>query len=242
MSSHLEFEHKHGLTDVIENDAEFIPLMSNEDMELMNAEDIPDLLSILPLRNTVLFPGVVIPITIGRDKSIRLIKEQYKADRIIGVVAQMHGEIEDPAAGDLYTVGTVAQIIKLFQMPDGNTTAILQGKKRFKITEMGQNEPYFKAKVIQYQDKKIPLKDKKFKAMVATLKEMAMQVSTQSPSIPSEASFAINNIDSPIFLINFIASNLNVNLEEKQHLLEVIDIEERAAQVLIYGAGVFICT
>ena len=234
MSSHLEFEHKHGLTDVIENDAEFIPLMSNEDMELMNAEDIPDLLSILPLRNTVLFPGVVIPITIGRDKSIRLIKEQYKADRIIGVVAQMHGEIEDPAAGDLYTVGTVAQIIKLFQMPDGNTTAILQGKKRFKITEMVQNEPYFKANVIQYQDKKIPLKDKKFKAMVATLKEMAMQVSTQSPSIPSEASFAINNIDSPIFLINFIASNLNVTLEEKQHLLEVIDIEERAAKVLIY--------
>jgi ATP-dependent Lon protease len=234
MSNHLEFEHKRGLTDVIENDAEFIPLMSNEDMELMNAEDIPELLSILPLRNTVLFPGVVIPITIGRDKSIRLIKEQYKADRIIGVVAQMHGEIEDPASGDLYTVGTVAQIIKLFQMPDGNTTAILQGKKRFKITEMVQNEPYFKAQVTAYQDKKIPLKDKKFKAMVATLKEMAMQISTQSPSIPSEASFAINNIDSPIFLINFIASNLNVNLEEKQHLLEVIDIEERAAQVLVY--------
>ena len=119
-------------------------------------------------------------------------------------------------------------------MPDGNTTAILQGKKRFKITEIVQNDPYFKAKVIQYQDKKIPLKDKKFKAMVATLKEMAMQITTQSPSIPSEASFAINNIDSPVFLINFIASNLNINLEEKQHLLEVIDIEERASQVLIY--------
>jgi len=234
MSGYLEFDNKPSFTDVMENDTEFIPLMSTEDMEIMNAEDIPDLLSILPLRNTVLFPGVVIPITIGRDKSIRLIKEQYKTDRIIGVVAQMHGEIEDPTTNDLYTIGTVAQIIKLFQMPDGNTTAILQGKKRFKITEIVQNDPYFKAKVIQYQDKKIPLKDKKFKAMVATLKEMAMQITTQSPSIPSEASFAINNIDSPVFLINFIASNLNINLEEKQHLLEVIDIEERASQVLIY--------
>src|ERR1035437_8437609 len=234
MSGILEFNNKPSFTDVMENDTEFIPLMSTEDMEIMNAEDIPDLLSILPLRNTVLFPGVVIPITIGRDKSIRLIKEQYKTDRIIGVVAQMHSEIEDPSTNDLYTIGTVAQIIKLFQMPDGNTTAILQGKKRFKITEIVQNDPYFKAKVTQYQDKKIPLKDKKFKAMVATLKEMAMQITTQSPNIPSEASFAINNIDSPVFLINFIASNLNINLEEKQHLLEVIDIEERASQVLIY--------
>src|ERR1035437_4938039 len=208
MSGILEFNNKPSFTDVMENDTEFIPLMSTEDMEIMNAEDIPDLLSILPLRNTVLFPGVVIPITIGRDKSIRLIKEQYKTDRIIGVVAQMHSEIEDPSTNDLYTIGTVAQIIKLFQMPDGNTTAILQGKKR--------------------------LKDKKFKAKVATLKEMAMQITTQSPNIPSEASFAINNIDSPVFLINFIASNLNINLEEKQHLLEVIDIEERANQVLIY--------
>ncbi|NWJ50837.1 MAG: endopeptidase La [Bacteroidetes bacterium] len=234
MSSFIDFKKPSLLSDTVENDSEFIPLMSSEDMEQMNAEAVPDHLPILPLRNTVLFPGVVIPITIGRDKSIRLIKEHYRTDRIIGVVAQKHGEIEDPTPDDLFEVGTVAQIIKLFQMPDGNTTAILQGKKRFKTTEFVQIEPFFKAAVTQYKDKKSHPKDKKFKAMMATIKEMAVQIATQSPSIPTEASFAISNIDSPIFLINFIASNLNISLEEKQSLLEIDDVLERANRVLNY--------
>ncbi len=221
------------LSNVMEDETEFIPLLSAEDEEIINAEDVPPVLPILPLRNTVLFPGVVIPITVGRDKSIRLIKEFYKGERIIGVVSQKDGDIEDPDFDDLNKIGTVAYIIKILQLPDGNTTAIIQGKKRFELGTMLQSEPYFKAEV-QGIDQKVFIskKDKRFEALIASIKDLSIQIINQSPNLPSEAAFAIKNIESPVFLVNFVASNLNVEITEKQNLLGILDLEERANRVL----------
>lgn len=219
-------------SDILESDTEFIPLLSAEQEELMNAEDVPEKLPILPLRNTVLFPGVVIPITVGRDKSIKLIKEAYKGDKVIGVTAQRDVNIEDPSFEDLHKVGTVAHIIKLLQMPDGSTTAIIQGKKRFTLESLVQTDPFFKAKVTQFGISEIILEDKNFDALIASLKDLSIQIIKQSPSIPTEASFAIKNIESPVFLVNFVSSNLNIDVLEKQKLLEVIDLKERANLVL----------
>ncbi len=222
-----------GLSDGIDNDTEFIPLLSSEEEEIMQAEKLPDSLPILPLRNTVLFPGVVIPITVGRDKSIRLIRESYRNDRTIGVVAQKDSNIEDPEEKDLYQVGTVAHLIKILQMPDGNTTVIIQGKKRFRIESFIQDEPYFRAKIKDLADfDKILEKNEHFLALIASLKDLAIQIIKLSPNIPSEAVFAINNIDSPFFLVNFVSSNLNIELVEKQKLLEIPDLMKRANEVL----------
>ncbi len=223
---------KIGLTDLIENDSEFIPLLSSEDEDNMNAEEVPEILPVLPLRNTVLFPGVVIPITVGRDKSIKLIKDYYKGDRKIGAVAQRDVETEDPQAKDLNEIGTIAYIIKILQMPDGSTTAIIQGKKRFKINEIVQDSPYFMAKVSSYETAKPVVRDKKFKALMASIKDLAIQIINLSPNLPSDSVFAIRNIESPVFLVNFISSNLNISLEEKQLLLTIDDLTERANTVL----------
>ena len=221
-------------TDLIEGEAEFIPLMSNEDEEIMNTEEIPGELPILPLRNNVLFPGIVIPITVGRDKSIKLIKDAYAGSKIIGVTSQRDINVEDPAAEDLYNVGTVAQIIKILQMPDGSTTAIIQGKKRFRMISVFQIEPYFKAKVAPFEtlEHQVNREDEEFKALISTLKDMSMQIIKMSPNIPSDAVFAIKNIESPVFLVNFASSNLNIDILEKQELLEVSDLTERANKVL----------
>lgn len=216
---------------LINEDTEFFPLLSSEDEDEMNSEEMPEALAILPLRNTVLFPGVVIPITVGRDKSIKLIKEAYKADKIIGVVAQRDSQVDDPAFEDLNSIGTVAYIIKMLQMPDGSTTVIIQGKKRFQLKEQLQSEPYLKATVAPFKDLK-PKKDKEFTALVSTLKEMSMQIIQLSPNIPTEASFAIKNIESPSFLINFISSNMNAEVLYKQKMLEEIDLRVRAQMVL----------
>ncbi len=221
------------LSNIMEDETDFIPLLSAEDEELINAEDVPSILPILPLRNTVLFPGVVIPITVGRDKSIRLIKEYYKGERIIGVVSQKDADIEDPGFEDLNSIGTVAYIIKILQMPDGNTTAIIQGKKRFELKKLLQSDPYFKAEVISFDD--VPLrnkKDKNFEALIASIKDLSIQIINQSPNLPSEAAFAIKNIESPVFLVNFVASNLNVEIEEKQNLLNIPGVADRANRVL----------
>ncbi len=222
------------LSNVMEDETEFIPLLSAEDEEMINAEDVPPVLPILPLRNTVLFPGVVIPITVGRDKSIRLIKEFYKGERIIGVVSQKDGDIEDPSYDDLNKIGTVAYIIKILQLPDGNTTAIIQGKKRFELGALLQSEPYFKAEVHSIDQKVFIAKknDKNFEALIASIKDLSIQIINQSPNLPSEAAFAIKNIESPVFLVNFVASNLNVDIIEKQNLLSILDLEERANRVL----------
>ena len=221
MTDKLEEQLLH-LSDIIDNDTEFIPLLTTEDEELMNAEEVPETLPILPLRNTVLFPGVVIPITVGRDKSIRLIKEAYRSDRIIGVVAQKDVDVEDPSVNDLNSVGTVAHLIKILTMPDGSTTAIIQGKKRFSFVEMIQSEPYFKAKVEQYElGDNYNNEDEEFNALISSLKDLSIQIIKMSPNIPSDAAFAIRNIESPVFLVNFVSSNLNIELKEKQDLLEI---------------------
>lgn len=216
---------------IINEDTEFFPLMSQQDEDEMNNEETPDILPILPLRNTVLFPGVVIPITVGRDKSIKLIKEAYKGNKIIGVVAQRDVSIEDPTFEQLHTVGTVAQIIKMLQMPDGNTTVIIQGKQRFQLVEEAQNEPYIKAIIAKFIEVKHK-QDKEFKALVASIREMSSQIIQLSPNIPSEAGIALKNIESTSFLINFISSNMNAEMAEKQKMLEMANLRERAEKVM----------
>lgn len=230
MSNYDNFDFNSAIP-LINEDSEFFPLMSQEDEEEMNNEETPDILSILPLRNTVLFPGVVIPITVGRDKSIKLIKDAYRGDRIIGVVSQRDVGIEDPTFEQLNQVGTVALIIKMLQMPDGNTTVIIQGKQRFRLQEEIQNDPYIKASILKFEEIR-PKPDKEFKALMASIKEMSMQIIQLSPNIPSEAGIAIKNIESASFLINFISSNMNADVASKQQMLEVANLPERAKMVL----------
>jgi ATP-dependent Lon protease len=216
----------------ITEDTEFIPLLTTEDEEFMNNEQLPDLLSILPLRNTVLFPGVVIPITVGRDKSIKLIKEAYTGTKIIGVVAQKDDKIEDPSVQDLNNIGTVAYILKMLRMPDGNTTVIIQGKRRFEVEEVVEIEPFFKARVKAHSDIKPKTNDKEFAALISSVKDIAINIIKSSPNIPTEASMAIKNIESPSFLVNFVSSNMNAPVAEKQKILELASISERATKVL----------
>ncbi len=219
------------ISNVLDEDAEFIPLLSPDDEEQINAEDTPDELPILPLRNTVLFPGVVIPITVGRDKSIKLIQEAYKGDKTLGVVSQKNDEVEDPKEEDLNTVGTIAHILKMLKMPDGNITVIIQGKKRFKTKEYTQKEPYLRAKIEAFNQLQKP-SGKGFDALVSSIKDLASQIIEQSPTIPTEATFAIKNIESPTFLINFIASNMKADVPTKQSLLETPELNERANSLL----------
>ncbi|MCW3085259.1 MAG: lon [Bacteroidetes bacterium] len=217
---------------IIDDETDFIPLLSSEDEDQMNSEKVPDELSILPLRNTVLFPGVVIPITVGRDKSINLIKDAYKGDKTIGVVSQKNDSIEDPTIEDLNKIGTVAHIIKMLRMPDGNTTVIIQGKRRFELKEIKQTEPYIKASITPFAEVRPDKENKEFQALVSSLKDLALKIIKESPQIPSEAGFALKNIESPSFLVNFISSNMNAPVSEKQKMLEVADLSERATIVL----------
>jgi len=223
------------VSDLSESETEFIPLLTTADEEIMNAEEIPSILPILPLRNTVLFPGVVIPITVGRDKSIKLIRDYYKGNRIIGVVAQKDAAIEDPEFADLFQIGTAAYIMKILQMPDGSNTAIIQGKRRFSMIEPLQLDPYMTARVEAYDMPLQPVEgNKEFDALIASLKDLSVQIVNKSPNIPSEAAFAIKNIESPSFLINFICSNLTIEINDKQRLLEIQDFTEKANEVLRY--------
>jgi len=230
MNDNFNFENL-AISNIIDDDTEFLPLLSNDDEEQINAEETPKELPLLPLRNTVLFPGVIIPITVGRDKSIKLIKEAYNGNKTLGVVAQKDDSIEDPAPKDLNKIGTIAFILKMLRMPDGNTTVIIQGKKRFKIDEFTQTAPYIKAKVTEFNQIEKP-SGKSFNALVSSIKDLASQIIQQSPNIPTEATFAIKNIESPTFLINFIASNMNAGVKEKQTLLEIPELQERATLLL----------
>lgn len=216
----------------INEEAEFIPLMTPEDEEEIEREDLPEVLPILPLRNTVLFPGVVIPITAGRDRSIELINKANKDSKTIGVVSQKDAKIENPTAKDLNELGVVAKILKVLKMPDGNTTVIIQGKKRFQIDEILTEEPYFQASVSEVQELKPASSDEEFLAVIESIKEASLKIIKESPNIPSEASFAIKNIESNSFLINFIASNMNLPVKEKQELLAINDLHERALTTL----------
>jgi ATP-dependent Lon protease len=207
------------LTDAIETDAEFIPLITAEEEETMNNESFPDVLPILPLRNNVLFPGVVIPITVGRDKSIKLIQEANKGNKIIGVVSQKDQNEESPEFDDLNKIGTVAQIVRMLKMPDGSSTVIIQGKRRFELLEPTQSEPYIKAKVTYLNETKVDFKSKEMEVMITSIKELALQI-------------AIKNIDSPSFLINFICSNMNADVAKKQGMLNELDTKKRILLVL----------
>lgn len=220
------------LSDSIEADAEFIPLITAEEEESMNKQEYPDELPILPLRNNVLFPGVVIPITVGRDKSIKLIQEANKGSKIIGVVSQKNQDEESPEFADLHTIGTVAQIVKMLKMPDGSTTVIIQGKRRFELVTPVQSEPYMTAKVKMLSEAKANMKSKEMQMMIKSVKDLALQIIKDSPNIPSEASFAIGNIDSPTFLVNFISSNMNADVSKKQEMLEELDMKKRVIKVL----------
>jgi len=216
----------------VEDDTEFIPLMTTEDEEEIANEDIPQELPILPLRNTVLFPGVVIPITAGRDKSIKLLNDAYNNKQAIGVVAQKDASIEDPTMEDINTTGTVAKILRVLKMPDGNTTVIIQGKKKFSINEIVKEDPYLVASVIEIPEEKPKVENEEFKAIIDSIKELSLRIIKESPNIPTEASFAIKNIESNAFLINFISSNMNLNVKEKQTLLDIKNLSERAMATL----------
>lgn len=220
------------LSNILNEDSELIPLMTPEDEEIINSEDVPDSLPILPLRNTVLFPGVVIPITAGRDKSIELINDANKGDKVIGVVAQKNEEIETPGIDDIYKTGVVAQILRVLKMPDGNTTVIIQGKKRFEIVEMLQEQPYLKATVQEAIEDREVDDAKEFDAIIDSIKDQALEVIKENPMLPSEASFAIKNIQSASFLVNFIASNMDLSVMQKQVLLEKDSLKERALLAL----------
>lgn len=212
-----------------EDEMEFMPIIPlNEDgSENGDEQAIPAELPLLPLRNTVLFPGVVLPITVGRDKSIRAVTDAYKADKLVGVVSQKDSNVEEPTVSDLVDIGTIAKIVKLIKMPDGGTTIIIQGKKRFKTEEITTDEPYFKARISVLEDEVLQ-NDNDFNAMVSSIKELAAQIIQLSPNLPSEASIILKNIENPSFLIHFVSSNLNSSLLEKQKLLEINNIKARA--------------
>ncbi|EAR12667.1 ATP-dependent protease [Polaribacter irgensii 23-P] len=220
------------LQSMLNEDSELIPLMTPEDEEIINKESVPAILPILPLRNTVLFPGVVIPITAGRDASIQLIKDANKGDKVIGVVAQRNEDEEEPTLKDIHTTGVVAQILRVLKMPDGNTTVIIQGKKRFEIETIIQDKPYLKATVREaIEDKEID-DEKEFEAIIESIKEQALEVIKENPMLPSEASFAIKNIKSDSFLVNFISSNMDLSVAQKQVILEKDNLKERALLAL----------
>jgi ATP-dependent Lon protease len=217
-----------------ESEADLIPLLTPEDEEEMANEQLPTSLAILPLRNTVLFPGVVIPITAGRDKSIKLINDANAAGKVIGVVSQKNEDIEDPKHDDIHAIGTVAKILRVLKMPDGNVTVILQGKKRFEISEITSEEPYINALIKEVPEKRPNKNDSEFGAIIESVKEIAIRIIKESPNIPSEATFAIKNIESKSFLINFVSSNMNLSVHEKQELLAMNVLKERALATLRY--------
>ena len=223
------------LSELNQDDSEDLIQLVSLDDEKEDVKDLPEVMSILPIKNTVLFPGVVIPITVGRKKSIKLVKKAYEGDRYIGVVAQKNNKEEEPHVNDLYTIGTVAKILKMLVLPDGNTTIIIQGKKRYKIEEVLEEEPFLKARVKYLTDKNI-LKDKSKEslALVQTLKDAATRILTLNPDIPQEAKMALDNISNPTFLTHFLSSNLNVEVKDKQKLLEMSDGKKRAEELLQY--------
>ena len=218
--------------DDLGEESEFIPLMTSEDEEALEKESLPEVLPILPLTNTVLFPGVVIPINAGRDKSIKLINDANKSNKLIGVVAQKNSKIENPTIENIYGIGTVAKILRVLKMPDGNTTVIIQGKKRFKIKSVVKTDPYIQATIDPVSDKSQKKSDSNFLATIDAIKDIALKIIKENPNIPSEASFAIKNIHSSTFLINFVCSNMNITVKDKQELLSSISVEKRALKCL----------
>ncbi|WP_162428616.1 endopeptidase La [Pontibacter pudoricolor] len=227
------FLHNLLLSSTSENEnEELIPIITTDPEEEIPAEELPTELPILAVRNTVLFPGVVLPITVSRKKSVRLVRKAYKGDKTIGVVAQKNTNADDPSPEDLFNVGTVARILKVLVLPDGNTTIIIQGHSRFQIDEIIQEDPYLTARVSYCKETNLNKKNKEVKALVQSLKDAAAKILKLNPEIPQEAQVALDNIDSPSFLTHFLSSNLNVEVAQKQQLLEVNDGTERGTQLL----------
>ena len=204
----------------LDEDADLIPLMTSDDEEAISKESLPKILPILPLKNTVMFPGIVIPITASRDKSIKLIKESNVDNKLIGVVSQKDSKIQNPSLTDIQSTGTVAKILRVLQMPDGNVTVIIQGKKRFSIEKVISEEPYIKAQIKEITEIKPKKENKKFAATIDSIKDIALKIIDENPNIPSEASFAIKNIQSDSFLVNFVCSNMNISVQEKYKILK----------------------
>lgn len=229
----LKFMGMSGDEDTVDESPEFLPLFSKQEEDESNKMEIPSELPVLAIKNTVLFPGVIFPITVGRDKSIKLVKEANKKDKIIALVSQRNADVEDPSGDDLFEVGVLAKIIKLMRMPDGTTTVIIQGKRRIRIGEYTEVEPYLKAKIHPEPDLKYK-EDKEYNAIIDSIKDISNRIVGLSSNIPSEAAIAIRNIDSSVFLIHFVASNLNITVPEKQQLLENLDPKTRAEKVLEY--------
>lgn len=220
------------LDEITEESSDFLPIFGDEKELLSNQLNIPDTLPILPLRNTVLFPGVIIPINIGREKSLKLIRYAYKESALVGVIAQKDTNTENPDMADLFKIGTVASILKILEMPDGTTTAIVQGKKRFELEDILYDDPYHVGKIAVKHEEPIPENDPEYNAIAESLKEMAAKIVKYSSHIPNEAGFALKNIESMVFLINFISSNTDVEYQSKQELLEIDNLKQRAIKLL----------
>lgn len=222
------------ISSFIDSENDIIPIIADgDDSELMNV-DVPDILPILPLRNTVMFPGVVMPITVGRQKSLQLVQEVYRGNRLLGTIAQKDGSIDDPGQSDLYQIGTVAQILKILEMPDGTTSVIIQGKKRFEVKEYVQEYPYFKASINLLEDTQPEDNSTEFSAIIGSLKDLSIKIAQFSMHVSPEASFAVKNIENSTFLINFVCSNTDLKVEEKQVLLGIGNIKERGIQAISY--------
>ena len=219
---------------IIDDESDLIPLMTSDDEEAINKEKLPKSLSILPLKNTVLFPGVVIPITATRNKSVKLIKASNKGDKLVGVVSQINHKVLDPKLEDINNIGTVAKILRVLQMPDGNLTIIIQGKKRFKIKKIVSEKPFLKADIIEINEIKPQKNDKKYNATIDSIKDLALKIIDENPNIPSEASIAIKNIQSNSFLVNFVSSNMNISVSEKYKILQLDNHQNRAIECLRY--------
>lgn len=211
---------------------EFIPLITDEEEDALNKVEVPETIPILPLRNTVLFPGVILPITVGREKSLKLIDEVYNGGKVLGAISQKDPDVESPGFDDLYKIGTIAQIIKILEMPDGSTSVIIQGKKRFQLDEIVETEPYDQGKVMELEEAKKDASGKEFEAIIGSLKDLSLKIIKLSNNIPQETSFAVKNIENSTFLINFVSSNSDIELNEKQNLLEIANLKDRGLQLL----------
>lgn len=222
------------ISSLMDDESEFLPILTDEDDSDLVSIDVPDILPILPLRNTVMFPGVVMPITVGRQKSLQLVQEVYRGNRLLGTVAQKDGSIDDPTKDDLYQIGTVAQILKILEMPDGTTSVIIQGKKRFEIIDYTQEFPYFIAKINSMEDIRPQEDTVEFSAIIGSLKDLSIKIAQFSMHVSPEASFAVKNIENSTFLINFICSNTDIKVEEKQLLLGIGDVKERGVQAISF--------
>ncbi|HOO85863.1 MAG TPA: LON peptidase substrate-binding domain-containing protein, partial [Prolixibacteraceae bacterium] len=221
-------------TGLSDNDSGFVPIMADGGEDELFVRNLPDELPILPLRNTVLFPGVVLPISVGRSKSLKLIREVYKRNGVLGTLAQLNPDTDDPGLADLYKVGTVAKILKILEMPDGNTTVIIQGKQRYELLDFVAEEPYHVARVKNLVDARPIGEATEFEAIVESLKDIAIKIAKYSINVPPEATFAVRNIENPVFLINFVCSNSNIKVDEKQGLLELDSLSERGIQAISF--------